>query len=389
MPQKRARSTGQTKPNKLWDTWFQDYRVPNETGEYATQEDWDNLKRALPELNKIYQQMQNKNSDLYNQYQAWVSEGYKQDNLKTPDPRVFIAKEYYKQKHPEYDYEHPWYSGQARWETKYQYPGQSEASNTDKVTRFPYFSKSGYTWWSNNPNYAKTFAEYYDSRASGSRYEPIHKHVWNPEQKTSKSYTEENPEAKVTGEVFQAYFPKNIESSLDLQGPAKGKYDNWTDMPFEVTPEGIHRLPDSELISWSRASDYKKYTDAEGNYVEVQGTKKPRESKLNTDKVVEAANKSGNSVVYFHNVGDGFMMKDADNYKHGDPIEKIYQPIDELITLPDKQQNQQGISIKGAGFSPTPGKRKDGTPYLYADIGKSTAPQYAKKGAKLIKKNNT
>lgn len=356
------------KNRENWDTWFQDYRVPNETGEQATQEDWDNLDKAIPELNKIEEQLQDKNSELYSKYQTWASEGYKQDNLKQPDPRVFIAKEYYRKNHPEFDYEHPWYSGQARWETQYQYPGQSEASSTDKVTRFPYYSKNGMTWWSNSPNYAKTFAEYYDSRAHGSRYRG-----------------ENNPEASVTGEVFQAYFPKDIKSSLNLTGPTSG-YDHWVDLPFEITDGYIYRKPKAELIPRTRDTDYRNYTDQSGNHLEVNGTGR-RNNAFKTDDVVDAANKQGYTTVYLHNVGDGFMMEDADNYKHGDEIKRVWHPIDELITLPNNQRNQQGISIKGAGFSPTPGKRKDGTPYLYAYNDQQSTTQYARKGIKLIKKH--
>lgn len=73
------------------------------------------------------------------------------------------------------------------------------------MTRFPYYSAKGITWWSDNPEYAQTYADYYDSKAHGNRTR-------------SKDAYERN----VTGKVFQAYFHKNIEGSLDLQGPEEG-----------------------------------------------------------------------------------------------------------------------------------------------------------------------
>ncbi len=335
-----------------WNTWFKDYRVPNESGEYATQEDWDNLDNAYPELYEIEKQLSDAKADTYQRYQDW-----KKDPNNTDD-RIFIAQEYYKKNHPEYDYENPWYSGQARWKTSYQYPGQTEAIETDKVTRFPYYSANGMTWWSNNPEYAQTFADWYDSKGHGNR-------------------ARDKDEKNVTGTVFQAYFPRNIQGSLDLQGPEEGNYDFWANMPYEVTENSIERMPNERLQEYFHTDGV--YKDEKGNRLRTYAIpKNQRETKrLKTDDVVDAANSQGYSALYLHQVGDGPVNIPGKSY---------YKPVEELITLPGNQQNQQGISIKGAGFSPTPGKRKDGTPYLYADNNTYGTANYAKRGIKLVKK---
>ena len=344
----KFRTGNELKAKEKWDTWFEDYRVPNESGQYATQEDWDNLNNALPELYDLEKQISDTKSNVYKNYIKW-----KKDPNNTDD-RVFIAQEYYKKNHPEYDYEKPWYSGQARWKTNYQYPGQDVSTTTDKVTRFPYYSKNGMTWWSNSPEYAQTYADYYDSEGHGSRLT-------------------KNDEQDITGTVFQAYFPKNITGSLDLQGPEIGYYDQWTNLPYKVTNNSIERIPNNELQSSKGL-----YTTDKGKRLSVRKPIVPKEERLKTDDVVDAANKQGHSAVYLHQVGDGpTVLPSGFEY---------LRPIEELITLPSNQQNQQGISIKGAGFSPTPGKRKDGTPYLYANNNNKSLINYAKRGTKLVKK---
>lgn len=89
----KYRTGNELKAKEKWDTWFEDYRVPNESGQYATQEDWDNLNNALPELYDLEKQISDPKSNVYKNYIKW-----KKDPNNTDD-RVFIAQEYYKKNH--------------------------------------------------------------------------------------------------------------------------------------------------------------------------------------------------------------------------------------------------------------------------------------------------
>lgn len=86
----KYRTGNELKAKEKWNTWFEDYRVPNESGQYATQEDWDNLNHALPELYDLEKQISDTKSNVYKNYIKWKKDPNNTDDRANERDAIYI-----------------------------------------------------------------------------------------------------------------------------------------------------------------------------------------------------------------------------------------------------------------------------------------------------------
>lgn len=264
------------------DDWFS-HRVEKPDGTKYTQQDVNILKSHVPEYLQIEQEAKKNGTWLQNPDGSYFTE----------DPRIWVMmqSEAFKRNYrPEL-----WYTGQARWNTKYQTP---YGTAHDKVTRAPFYNEQ--MWFSNSKDYGDTFANYISSDGLDWRYN-------------------NEAEKNVTGVNFPAVIPK-IGNYRYLDHPKTGTYDYWQSMPFRLNNGTIERLNESEVNPGERG-----YTIRHHGYDTIQNTRKDRQKVL-TDDVVNWSKDLGDDGIFMYNVYDGPV-----EYQNGGQKRIL---INEIVTQP-------------------------------------------------------
>lgn len=231
----------------------------------------------------------------------------------------------------------PWWTGQKR------YVKDPDTGSTG-VSRARYYD--GTLWFSDNPDYAKTFS---DVLAENDK---------DPRRDT------------VTGHVFLAGVPNNV-NVMDISGPANSTADMWYDMPYGRDSSGnIVRLPDEEIIRRqmpvpkihfdSFPLDIAKrirFKRNKYNEIDRNVTSRPMKQKIVTDSLVDWASKLGAPGVYLHSVDDGPLTPQRAVYdpEYGGTIGgQMYDGVvDELITLPGLTPRIKFIHGNNGDFDPS------------------------------------
>lgn len=269
-----------------WDpeSWL-NLRVAKPDGTKYTQEDIEIFKSHIPEYRQI-EESTKRNGTWLKMPDGSTWKG---------DPRAWVMMQ---SKAFKANYsQQPWYTGQAEWETKYDY-GNGE-QETNNVTRAPYYN--GQMWFSDTKGYGDVFAHVIDSDGL------------KPRRRRYK-------ERDIVGHNFLSAIPIH-GNYRHLQGPEDDTPDWWEALPFQLNNNAIERVSnEASGMGFTRHS---------------RAYKKPGEQKgVKTDDIANWSKDLGDEGLFMYKVDDG---PNKIKYIDEDPI-MLYDDnrrfINEFISQP-------------------------------------------------------
>ena len=243
----------------------------------------------------------------------------------------------------------PWYTGQAEWPTKFDYPDDEKGIvRTNKMIRAPYYDDQ--MWFSNDKSYGDAFAHFYDSNAfENRRYK-----YW---------------ERDVRGKNFLSAIPKDTYRDLDF--PLDGTADSWSSMPYKLEGNNIVRLPKDSIETYNKPG----YGSINTRIDDV---------KVITDSVANWSKKLGDKGILLHNVedGPGVIIPSMEEFRKNGKYIQTRPILEEFISQP-------GFTKKVKFIEGNTGDFDINNPYKYAFNNIVSDNNYTAYGGPIVQAANT